>query len=173
MRSQRFRKISLMNPTEDETTPVGRALAASQVPFRLFHHNGPIESLEHAAQARGQQPEQVVRSILFRLGENEFVMVLTSGSDQISWPHLRKFLGVSRLSLASRAELLEQTGYEPGAAAPFGTPNPLRVLLDERVLAQDEVSIGSGVRGTAVILAVPDLVSALGDVQVGCFVDCP
>ncbi len=39
-----------------------------------------------------------------------------------------------------------------GAVGPFGLRLPVRVLIDTGLLAQDELSIGSGVRGTAVIL---------------------
>jgi prolyl-tRNA editing enzyme YbaK/EbsC (Cys-tRNA(Pro) deacylase) len=45
----------------------------------------------------------------------------------------------------------------------------LRVLVDESVLAQEEISIGSGIRGTTVILQVKDLMQALGEVEVGRF----
>ena len=58
-----------------ESTPVTRALDALGIAYRLFCHPGPIHSLEQAASERGQRPEQIVRSILFRLAEDEFVMV--------------------------------------------------------------------------------------------------
>ena len=42
----------------------------------------------------------------------------------------------------------------------------MRILVDESVLAEEELSIGSGVRGTAVILDSRALLAALGDVEV-------
>jgi prolyl-tRNA editing enzyme YbaK/EbsC (Cys-tRNA(Pro) deacylase) len=39
------------------------------------------------------------------------------------------------------------------------------------VLAQEEVSIGSGERGTTVILRTEDLMAALGGVETGRFVE--
>ena len=45
----------------------------------------------------------------------------------------------------------------------------MRVLLDRSVLEQGEDSMGSGVRGTAVILRTADLLAALGDVAIGEF----
>jgi len=57
------------------------------------------------------------------------------------------------------------TGYEIGAVSPFALPRPLRVLLDESVSREAEVSIGSGERGTTVILNTADLLRALGDVE--------
>jgi Cys-tRNA(Pro) deacylase len=153
-----------------DSTPVTEALQAAGIPHRLFRHAGPVRSLEQAAQERGQQPEQVVRSILFRLEEGLFLMVLMAGPQQISWQALRRYLGQSRLSMASPEEVLAQTGYELGAVSPFGLPAPLRILVDESVVAQKgEISIGAGVRGTTVILQGEDLLRALGEVDTGRF----
>jgi Cys-tRNA(Pro) deacylase len=149
--------------------PVSLALTALNIPHRVFQHSGPVNSLEQAARERGQQPEQVVRSILFRLGQEEYAMVLMAGPAQVSWRALRRHLGQSRLTTASEEEVLAATGYPLGAVSPFGLPHPLRVLVDESVLAQEEVSIGSGVRGTTVILRVEDLLRALPDAELGQF----
>jgi Cys-tRNA(Pro) deacylase len=149
--------------------PVAQALAAQDIPHRVFRHPGPVTSLEQAAQERGQTPDQVVRSLLFRLGEDAYAMVLMAGPAQVSWRNLRRHLGQSRLTTASEAEVLAVTGYAIGAVAPFGLPRPLRVLIDRRVLEQDEVSLGSGVRGVAVILRSDDLRRALPDAEIGNF----
>ncbi|MFZ1398082.1 MAG: YbaK/EbsC family protein, partial [Candidatus Promineifilaceae bacterium] len=141
-------------------TAVTRELDQKQIPYTLFRHTGPVRSLEQAAAERGQQPAQVVRSLLFRLAQDEFLMVLVAGPQQIDWKQLRRTLGLSRLTMASAEELLRVTGYEMGAVAPFGLPTPLRILVDQSVLAQEELSMGSGVRGTAVLLKTADLLTA-------------
>jgi Cys-tRNA(Pro)/Cys-tRNA(Cys) deacylase len=153
-------------------TPVTRVLDAQGIPYRLFTHPGQIHSLEQAAQERGQHPEQVVRSILFRLASDQFVMVLAPGPRQISWPALRQHLGITRMSMASPDEVLERTGYLPGAVSPFGLPAPMRILVDQGVFAEEEISIGSGVRNTTVIMKSTDLRRALDEVENGCFVEC-
>ena len=144
-------------------TPVTRELDQKQIPYQLFTHDGPVRSLAQAAAERNQQPGQVVRSLLFRLAKEEFLMVLVAGPQQIDWKQLRRTLGQSRLTMAKPAELLRVTGYEMGAVAPFGLPSPIRVLVDQSVLDQTEISLGSGVRGTAVMLKTADLLTALGD----------
>lgn len=154
-----------MTASGEALTPVGRALAAAGVPFREFEHPGSIFSLEQAAEERGQRPEQVVRSILFRLAQDEYLMVLVAGPQQVNWKTLRRITGQSRLTMATAEEVRAATGYEIGAVSPFALPRPIRVLLDESVLRESEVSIGSGVRFTTVILLTTDLLSALGDVE--------
>lgn len=148
-----------------ERPPVSRVLQDMNIPHRIFRHPGPIRSLEQAAEERGQDPEQVVRSLLFRIAAGEYILVLIAGSQQVDWRALRQTVGESRLTMASRQEVLEATGYELGAVSPFGLPRPLPILMDESVLARKEVSIGSGVRGTTIILRSKDLLRALGDVR--------
>lgn len=158
-----------MDEGTPQSTPVTRHLDSKKVAYRLFTHPGPVNSLEQAARERGQRPEQVVRSIVFRLAEGQFVMVLVAGAQQISWPALREYLGVSRMTMASSEEIQAHTHYSIGAVSPFGLPQPMRILVDESAFREQEVSIGSGVRYTTVILGVEDLKRALGDVEVGKF----
>ncbi len=150
-------------------TPVTRYLTQQSIPFRLFRHPGPIHSLEQAAAERGQSPDQVVRSIVFRTGTNQFVMVLIPGPRQVSWPTLRQFLGQSRLTMASEEEVLAATRYKTGAVSPFGLPAPMRILVDESITNQSEISIGSGERGLTVIMKTEDMLRALGSYELGQF----
>jgi Cys-tRNA(Pro)/Cys-tRNA(Cys) deacylase len=147
------------------STPVTRALDDLHIPYRVFQHSAPVNSLEQAAHERGQSPEQVIRSIVFRVSQDEYVMVLMAGAQQVSWQALRKYLGVSRVTMATQEELHTATGYEIGAVSPFGLPKPMRVLVDESVFIPNEVSIGSGSRGTTVILLTEELRRALGNFE--------
>ena len=149
----------------NENPPVSIALEELGVPHKIFRHETPVHSFEQAASDRGQRPEQVVRSILFRIADDEFVMALVAGPAQISWKTLRKYLGRSRVSMATEDEVFAVTGYRIGTVGPFGLPNPLKVLIDASVMNEEEVSIGSGMRNTAVILKSADLRHALKDAE--------
>ena len=150
----------------NETPPVSIALEKLGVPHKIFRHENPVTSFEQAANERGQRLSQVVRSILFRIAEDEFIMVLIAGSAQISWKALRKYLGRSRITMATEDEVFAVTGYRVGAVSPFGLPNQLKVLIDPSVTGEEEISIGSGMRNTAIILKSADLRHALKDADV-------
>jgi Cys-tRNA(Pro) deacylase len=150
----------------NDIPPASLALEKLGFPHRVFHHEGQVNSFEQAAAERGQRPGQVVRSILFRTGEDEFIMALVAGPAQISWKKLRQHLGQSRLTMATEDEVLAVTGYRVGTVSPFGLPRPLRVLIDPGVMDEEEVSIGSGVRSTAVVLKSADLRRALADAEI-------
>ncbi len=146
--------------------PISIALDELGVPHKIFRHENPVTSFEQAASDRGQRASQIVRSILFRVSEDEFVMALVAGPAQVSWKVLRKYLGRSRVSMATEDEVLAVTGYRIGTVGPFGLLNQLRVLIDASVMLEEEVSIGSGMRNTAVILKSADLHHALNNADV-------
>ena len=151
--------------------PASIALDQLEIPHRVFRHETPVESFEQAASDRNQRPEQVVRSILFQVRPEEFVMVLMAGREQVDWRSLRKLVGRSRIRMATEDEVLEVTGYRVGTVSPLGMKRQVRILIDSSVLREDEISIGSGVSNTAIILKSADLRRALGEAEVISFVE--
>jgi len=138
-------------------TPVTRALDAAGIDYRLFLHSAPVRSLEQAAQERDLQPQQIVRSLLFRLEGPRYVMALIPGPSQVDWPKLRHFLGVSRVTMADAEEVLQVTGYRPGAVSPFGLAHALRLLADPCLKRLDTISLGAGIRDAGIIMQRSDL----------------
>jgi Cys-tRNA(Pro)/Cys-tRNA(Cys) deacylase len=144
-----------MNPP---TSPAIEFLKNRAVDYHLFIHPGPISSLEQAARERGQAAGQVIRSILFRLRENEFFMVLVSGPRQVNWRQLRLHFNTNRLTLATPEEVLSVTGYRIGTVSPFGFSLNSPILVDQRVKNHAEISLGSGLPGIALIIRTDDLI---------------
>jgi prolyl-tRNA editing enzyme YbaK/EbsC (Cys-tRNA(Pro) deacylase) len=48
----------------------------------------------------------------------------------------------------------------------------MRILVDESIFEEAEISLGSGVRNTTVILHTRDLRRALDQAEVSCFIEC-
>lgn len=151
------------------STPATKVLDQLSIPYRVFEHALPPDSLEQAARERGQAPSQVVRSILFRFERDKFFLTLVAGPGQISWRKLRLHMGVSRISMATEDEVLAVTGFAVGTVSPLGLPRPVRILADASVFEPEEVSLGSGVRGVAVVMKSADLKRALGEIGNGQF----
>ena len=157
-----------------EKPPASLALDSLGIEHRVFVHGTPVSSFEEAASARNQRPEQVVRSILFQVRPEEFLMVLMAGPAQVDWKKLRALVKRSRMRMASEEEVLNVTGYRVGTVSPFGLKNQVKILVDASVLKEEEVSIGSGVGNTAIILKSADLRRALnGAESVSLAVDSP
>lgn len=135
------------------------ALSESGIDHQVVRH-GPVRSLGEAAAARGVPPSAVVKSMVVRRGEDDYLFVLVPGDRVISWPRLRELLGVSRLSMPDAAVAREVTGYERGTITPFGSTRDWPVVADERMTGR--VSIGAGAHGVAATVDAAELVAALG-----------
>lgn len=150
----------------DSPPPASLALTQLGIPHRIFRHETPVTSFEQAAADRNQRPEQIVRSILFQVRDGEFVLALIAGPDQIDWRKLRQIVKRSRVRMATEEEVLAATGYKIGTVSPFGVKTQLRVLIDPSVLQEEEISIGSGIRNTAIIMQSADIRKAMGEAEV-------
>jgi len=150
----------------DNKPPASLALDALGIEHRIFIHDKPVSSFEEAASHRNQRPGQIVRSILFNIRPEEYLMVLVAGPDQIDWKKLRQFVKRSRVRMATEEEVLEVTGYRIGTVSPFGVKKQVQVLIDASVLKENEISVGSGVRNMAIIMQSVDLRRALSTSEV-------
>lgn len=145
----------------DPTTPALDALADSDLRFEV-KRTERARSAQESASFQGIELDQLLRTIVIRRGENDYVFVLVPGGRQIDWPKLRAHLGVSRLSLPDAEEAKAATGYERGAITPFGATNPWQVIADASMAEKPVVAIGGGGHGINLHLAGADLVAFLG-----------
>lgn len=138
---------------------VTAALDAAGLTYRVIEH-GPVRSLAEAATARGVEPADVIKTLVVRRGDADYLFVLVPGDRAISWPKLRALLGVSRMSMPDAAAAKEATGYERGTITPFGSLRPWPVVADER-MAGRQVTLGGGEHGVAVLVDADAVVRAL------------
>jgi len=132
------------------------ALLAAGIDYSITRH-GPVQSLAEAAEARGVEPRDIVKTLVVRRRDGDYVLVLVPGDRSISWPKLRSHLGVNRLSLPPADEALFATGYERGTITPFGATTAWPVILDATAAGRT-VSIGAGAHGVAATVAADDVV---------------
>jgi Cys-tRNA(Pro) deacylase len=145
----------------DPTTPALEALARSDVRFEVVRTQR-ARSAEESAALQGIALEQLLRTIVIRRGQGDYVFVLVPGGRQIDWPKLRAHLGVSRLSLPDADEAKAATGYERGAITPFGATTAWPVIADATIRERSTVAIGGGGHGINLHLAGPELIASLG-----------
>lgn len=139
-----------------------RATAAIQdsgIAHTVTRH-GRVASLEEAAAARGVEPRDIVKTLVVRRADDDFLFVLVPGDREISWPKLRALLGVSRLSMPDAAVAQEVTGYERGTITPFGSTRAWPVIADGTVAGRT-VSLGAGAHGVAFTADGSDVIRVL------------
>lgn len=139
-------------------TPALQDPRLESLAYEVVRH-GPVRSLEEAAEARGVTPAQVIKTMVVRRADEDYLFVLVPGDRSISWPKLRSHLGVNRVSMPDANDALRVTGYERGTITPLGSTGDWPVLADERITGV--ASIGAGDHGVSLKVNGEDLVAVL------------
>ena len=142
------------------TSPALDYLATTKLDFSVIQTRR-ANSVEEAAELRGLSVAAILKTIVVRRGDDDYVFVLVPGDRAIDWGKLRKHLGVRRISLPDAEAARDVTGYERGAITPFGSTRSWPVIADERMLELASVSIGGGAHGLSVTIGVRVLVAHL------------
>ena len=142
-------------------TPATRAIAVAGVPHRVVR-TARAASAEEAAELQGIPLDALLRTIVVRRGDDDYVFVLVPAGRRFDWPKLRAHLGVRRLTLPDADEARSATGYERYTITPFGATRPWPVIVDVSVVDHPMVSVGGGAFGVNLHVAPADLVAGLG-----------
>jgi Cys-tRNA(Pro) deacylase len=148
----------------DMDTRATRALTDHAADMTVVQTEQP-HSVRESASLQGIEVGQLLRTIVVRRGEDDFVFVLVPGGRRIDWPKLRAHLGVKRLSLPDKDEAKMATGYERGTITPFGSTTEWPVVADTHVLGLDLVAIGGGAHGVNIHMA-PAMLTELTKAEV-------
>ncbi|MEA2516284.1 MAG: Cys-tRNA(Pro)/Cys-tRNA(Cys) deacylase [Actinomycetota bacterium] len=141
-------------------TPALEALEGSGLAFEVLRTERAT-SAEESAKFQGIELHQLLRTIVIRRGENDYLFVLVPGGRNIDWGKLRKHLAVSRLSLPEKEEATEATGYERGAITPFGSTKAWPVIADASIDKEAKVAIGGGAHGVNLHINAGELITHL------------
>jgi Cys-tRNA(Pro)/Cys-tRNA(Cys) deacylase len=141
-------------------TPATRALAAAGVEHRVVRTRR-AGSAEEAGELQGIPLAALLRTIVVRRREDDYLFVLVPAGRRFDWPRLREHLGVRRLTLPDADEARAATGYERFTITPFGSTRVWPVIVDASTIDQPIVSVGGGAFGVNIHLRPADLVRAL------------
>ena len=150
-----------MSDVAEPSTPALAALAAAGVPHRVVTTER-AHSAEESAAFQGIELGQLLRTIVVRRDEDDYLFVLVPGGRRFDWPKLRAHLGVKRMSLPDQDEAQAVTGYPRGAITPFGSRRAWPVIADASIVDLPLVAIGGGAHGVNIHLRPADLVAATG-----------
>jgi Cys-tRNA(Pro) deacylase len=154
----------------EATTPAIVAVEAAAVPYTVVRTER-AGSAEEAAALQGIPLGALLRTIVVRRGEDDYLFVLVPAGRRFDWPKLRAHLGVRRMTLPDADEARDVTGYVRYTITPFGSTRAWPVLLDASVVEQPVVAVGGGAPGVNLHLTPADLIEALRaqvvDVSIG------
>ena len=145
----------------DQETPGTRAIAAAGIAHRVVRTER-TGSAEEAARLQGIPTGALLRTIVVRRGDDDYLFVLVPAGRRFDWAKLRSHLGLRRMSLPDADEARAVTGYERYTITPFGASRQWPVLVDASVMGEPVVSVGGGGFGVNLHLAPSALVAGLG-----------
>jgi len=110
-----------------------------------------------AAKAVGAELRQIVKSLVFAC-DSLNVLVMVPGDRRADGNKIAAAAGCGKARIAGGELVLDATGFEPGAVAPFPLRRIDRVFIDRTLLALERVWIGAGSTRHMAALAPGDLV---------------
>ena len=145
---------------ESQTTSALTAVQAAGLPHDVARTER-AGSAEEAATLQGIPLGALLRTIVVRRGDDDYVFVLVPAGRRFDWPRLRAHLGVRRLTLPDADEARDVTGYERYTITPLGSSRAWPVIVDASAMEFDRVSVGGGAFGVNLHVAPVDLVDHL------------
>lgn len=141
------------------TTRVTEYLNQQQIPYRLLPHRRPAVTIEDAASQRGISPALMVKSILLRDMDNNYVLACVPGDRQADPKKVRAHLGCRRMTCVALSDVPAVTGYDVGTVAPILLATEMPVFFDHSLQLQPEVTISSGSTMAGIALKTEHLIS--------------
>jgi len=160
------RDRSLSEPSESrradrdpDATARVRAAASNRGLSIEVRARADARSLTEAAAVLGLEPADIVKTLVVKRHDGEFLFALIPGDRAISWPKLRAVVGVNRLRMPEPELALEATGFARGTITPVGSTHDWPVYADADIVGR-RIAMGAGARGYSMFVDADELISA-------------
>ena len=140
---------------------VASALRAAAIDATVQEFPQGTPTAEDAARAVGCRLDQIVKTVVF-VCDGEYVLALVPGDRRADERKIAVAMGAREVRVARADEVVEATGFEPGAVAPFPRRDVVAVLIERTLLQHQRVWIGAGSPRHMAVLAPADLQSLAG-----------
>jgi Cys-tRNA(Pro) deacylase len=129
-------------------------VAAVDATVQEFSESTP--TAEAAARAAGCRLEQIVKTVVC-VCDGDYVLAMVPGDRRVDVDKVAAEVGAREARVARPNEVVEATGFEPGAVAPFPRREAVAALLERTLLQHKDVWIGAGSPAHMAMLAPNDL----------------
>ncbi len=118
---------------------VKKFIQQNNIKAEMIEHKQSGLTSEDAAKATGVKIEQVIKTLLFIDNKKNLAIVICQGNRRID---TKKLSGLKKPRLATREELKEILGTQPGGTPPICLPEDIPKFIDKEVMEQEFV-VGS------------------------------
>ncbi len=141
---------------------VQEALAAQGFAFDVREFPDSTRTSAEAAAAIGCSVAQIAKSLVFRGAESgNAMLIIASGANRVDPAKAEALLGEA-IKRADADFVREATGFAIGGVPPLGHDRPLVTLIDEDLLAFEEIWAAAGTPNAVFRLSPTDLSDLTG-----------
>ncbi len=126
------------------------------VEYEVMRH-APVFTSQQAAEVRGTPLSSGAKALVCK-GEGRFVMFVIPADRKLAGATIRQELKWRKLRFASREEVVELTGLEPGSIPPFGSLFGLATYCDRRLGDNASVNFNAGDHSISISMSYADYV---------------
>src|SRR5205823_3315744 len=124
------------------------------IPVTILHHE-PVYTSEQAAAVRGTSLASGAKALVVKAGER-FVMLVLPADRKLDSRKARETLGVKALRFATKEEVQELTGLQPGSIPPFGSLFQLPTYCDPALAENASINFNAGDHSISVQMSYRD-----------------
>jgi Ala-tRNA(Pro) deacylase len=117
-------------------------LGQNGVAFTVLRHE-PVFTSEQAAAVRGTPLSSGAKALVMKAGDR-FVMLVLPADRKLDSRKAREALSVKALRFATKEEVLELTGLQPGSIPPFGSLFGLPTYCDPALANNPSINFNAG-----------------------------
>ncbi len=129
-------------------------LEAQGIAFKLLHHD-PVYTSEAAAQVRGTTLASGAKALICK-ADHRFIMVVMPADRRMASRRVRRSESIRSLRFASREEVADLTGLQPGSIPPFGSLFDLPTWCDHRLAEQATINFNAGDHCVSISMSYAD-----------------
>jgi Cys-tRNA(Pro) deacylase len=129
-----FNEFFTVNPllNKEPVKRAEKAILAFDSELKIICLEQTARTAQDAATALGCNVGAIVKSLLFRTGDN-FVLCLVSGDKRCSLNKLKKIIDEKDISMAHPDDVKKITGYTIGGVSPVGHLNKVKIYIDNNL----------------------------------------
>lgn len=131
-------------------------LREAGVAYTVLRHE-PVTTSEQAAAVRGTPLASGAKALILKAGER-FVLLVMPADRKLDSRKAREQLGVKALRFATREEVEQLTGLQPGAIPPFGSLFGLPTYCDPALAANPAINFNAGDHAVSMQISHADYV---------------
>lgn len=125
------------------------------IDYRIMVLEKSTATVEEAAEAHGVDPDQIGKTLSFKL-EDKAVLIVVAGKSKVDNRKYKNHFS-KKAKMLNKDEALEETGHAIGGVCPFGLKKPIDVYLDVSLKKHTEIIPAAGDQYSSIRLTIGEL----------------